>query len=221
MKKILICTLLLFSTMLSAQKSKENKYVITNAETNILYRSYDNIVSYSSDAKMDSIWIECDSAIITHRFDNYAQIEISSKNIRKIEITLKGRKRKKEYELGKQMFQIASIPAPTLFLGSYAINHDLNEYSDEIFNEDRLFLRFQSDIMINAMNKIESLNISFDDKEMTIRGSQIDGYIQRLLQITPKGTKVFFNYYIYSGTGGHDHEKVNLNLFYIKKEDPQ
>ncbi len=221
MKNILIYSLLLVSTMLSAQKPKENKYVIANAETIILYRHYDNTVSYSSDAKMDSVWIECDSAIITHRFDNCAQVEIRSEKIRKIEITLKGRKRKKEYELGKQLFQIVTIPVPTLFLGPYTINNDFNNYSDEIFIEDRLFLRFQSTVMINAINKIESLNISVGEKEMTIRGGYIDSYIQGTIQNAPKGTKVFINYYTYSGTGGHEHEKVNLNLFYIKKEDPK
>lgn len=75
--------------------------------------------------------------------------------------------------------------------------------------------------MITASDQIHELNLSVGEKSYTFHGGHIPEYIQKAILEAPKGTKIYFNYYVYSGTGGHAYEKVNLSLFYIKKEDPQ
>lgn len=217
----LLLLLLLTSTVYSQNRNR-NDFLISNAEQVNLYRNYDNKISYSASKKMDSVWIECDSADVTYHFKNFSKVVITSKTVRMINVVLKGKRRKKEYTLGSQKFKVYNIPYPKLLIGRTRIDNNINEKQDDEIFERRMFLITPSITNANTHNKIVKISVSIGSEEFIIHQNRTP--IQPLIkafQAAPAGTSVHFNYYVFTGTGGYKNKLVNLGIFYIKKNDPE
>ena len=197
----------------------EKKFsVISMNNSPIIYRLYPNDITYYSELKYDSIWVEATNSKVIYGKDNNCQVIPEKGENKYCTISLMGLNGKDTIEINSRPCKIKDIQNPRIQLGSVIIKDGIDELTDSLFfNSNRFFLIYNSDVFISTSCMLDEISISIDDKEFVMSQSYLPDYFKKAYFEAPKNAKITFNYYVFTETFAHTSEKVILSTVYHKK----
>lgn len=203
--------------VLSFSQNNAIKGLISNPDTRILYRGYDNPLEIYTCEVCDSVYVSSADAEVTMR--NKGQFYVRPKaGKRNLTLSIKCILGSDTTSLWSERYIIKALPKPKIYLGGIAMNKDFNHVKEtNLFHQNRFSVRYDESVHLTGVKfRILEWSINIGKTTFTNTDAKLTDDFKAAFKKAKKGTRVYFDNVTIIAPDGIA-RKVKMDQTYIKK----
>jgi hypothetical protein len=218
----LLLFFLIFSCYVTGQldnfdRHKEiNDGVISFPDLNVLYRGFDNVVTFQVAGEYDSLIIRAEGASVEYLEKN--KVVIIPQNVKICSLNLLSIAKGDTISHGNFEYVVLPLPNPSIYIDDKDLaSFDWNNLSnEEFYNFSRIYAKYGNEIPLKVVFLISSFQISINGKIEIIKGSKWEKELKEKLKAMKKGQIFILKSVTLLGPLKFE-KTMELNKYYIKK----